>query len=238
VPDLLDVPEAARQLGVDPSRVRALIRAGELDAQKLGGVWVIGSATVAARKRQVLSNGRPFAPLNAWSLLLLASGDELPEQLDPVARWRVRQAVAHQGLERLRPRLRARASTRRYWCHPGELRALSQHDALAVTGSSAAGFHGLNLLGPGTVDAYVPVSQTDAVIREHALQPTSEPEANVILRAVPDAAWVIGDRSAAPLAAVALDLADYPDSRSARTGRDLIAQIQQVGAKTAITARA
>ncbi|MHB8491534.1 MAG: helix-turn-helix domain-containing protein [Solirubrobacteraceae bacterium] len=225
--DLLDVPEAARRMGVDPSRVRALIHAGDLDAQKLGGRWVIEPASIAARRRQVSSNGRPFAPLNAWSLLLLSSGEKLPERLDSVGRWRIRQALANQGLERLRPRLRTRARPQHYWGLPGELRALMQRRDLVASGSSAASFHGLNLLGPDAVDVYLPASELDVIAREHALQPASAGEANVILRAVPDAAWVLSGRPAAPRAAVALDLAEYPDSRSARAGRDLVVRLDR-----------
>jgi GNAT superfamily N-acetyltransferase len=51
--------------------------------------------------------------------------------------------------------------------------------------------------------------------------------ANVILRAVPDGAWVLAGRDAAPLSAVALDLATYPDPRSRRVGQQLLAALDQ-----------
>lgn len=38
---MLSTAEAARILGVNESRVRALIKAGRITAQKVGGAWVI-----------------------------------------------------------------------------------------------------------------------------------------------------------------------------------------------------
>jgi hypothetical protein len=42
---------------------------------------------------------------------------------------------------------------------------------------------------------------------------------------VPDDAWMLGGRRTAPSAAVALDLAAYPDSRSARVGSELLERL-------------
>jgi hypothetical protein len=47
----------------------------------------------------------------------------------------------------------------------------------------------------------------------------------VILRAVPSDAWWLEQREAAPIAAVALDLSFYADSRSARAGHELLAKL-------------
>ena len=53
-------------------------------------------------------------------------------------------------------------------------------------------------------------------------------EANIVLRRVPDEAWpLIAGRRLAPLAAVAIVLAEDPDPRAARVGREVIAQISQ-----------
>jgi excisionase family DNA binding protein len=44
------VDEAAAALDVSPRRVRALIAAGKLDAEKVGGVWLIDEASLARRE--------------------------------------------------------------------------------------------------------------------------------------------------------------------------------------------
>jgi hypothetical protein len=111
------------------------------------------------------------------------------------------------------------------WAIPGELLLLRDSDLVALTGSSAAGELNLELLSPETVDAYVAAGQLDTFVRDHALEPAATSEANVVLRAVPDDAWLLDGRRVAPRAAVGLDLASYPDARSARVGGQLLAAL-------------
>jgi excisionase family DNA binding protein len=224
---LLAVSDVARELGVHESRVRALIAAGELDAEKVGGRWLVDRAVVARRKRQPPGPGRPLSARNAWALLLGASGEPLPAGLDPVASWRVRQSLAQHGLRGLGNRLQRRAHAQEYRALRGELRALRSAEQIVVSGSSAAGAHHLELLAPDALDAYLPASKLADVVAEHALQPAPSAEANVILRAVPDDAWLLAGREAAPLSAVALDLAAYPDPRSRRVGQQLLDELDQ-----------
>lgn len=94
-----------------------------------------------------------------------------------------------------------------------------------LTGSSGAGELRLELLAPDTIDAYVPASRIEALTSAHALEPAPMSEANVILRAVPDEAWLLDGRRIAPRAAVGLDLAAYADARSARVGAELLAAL-------------
>ena len=54
------------------------------------------------------------------------------------------------------------------------------------------------------------------------MEEASSSHANVILRAVPDEAWLLDGRRIAPRAAVAMDLASYPDPRSSRVGTELL----------------
>jgi excisionase family DNA binding protein len=221
---LVGVPQAADELGVAGSRVRALIEDGALEAEKVGGRWLVSRASIEDRLRHAPSAGRPLAPRNAWAALLLASDEELPP-IDPVARWRVRQGLARHGLAGLRDRLVRRGTVHRFWALPGELRELCGREVM--TGSSAARIHGLKLMSPDTVDAYVPASRLRKLVAEHGLQPVAAREANLILRTVPDDAWMLAGHKAAPMAAVALDLAGYPDSRSSRAGVDLIARLDR-----------
>jgi hypothetical protein len=221
--DLVGVKEAAAELGLDPSRVRALIADGSLRADKISGRWLVHWDSVAARRREPMPSGRPMASRNVWALLLLASGEPIPEDLDPTVRWRLRQALAHQGLVAIRGRLERRAQVRHLWALPGELRALRNNKDIVLTGSSAAGALGLGLAAPDTIDAYVRAFRLDGLIAEHGLDAvTSIHQANVTVRTVADNAWLLDLRRIAPPAAVALDLSFYADSRSARVGGDLL----------------
>lgn len=225
--DLLSVPAAAHELSVNPSRVRALIASGALAAEKVGGVWLVDHASISGRKRQRISAGRPLSPANAWALLLAASGEELPFELESSARWRVRRALDVYGLGVLRPRLTRRAEPFSYWALDGELRALRDHSDLVLSGLSAGGAYDVGLVGPDAIDAYVPASLVASLQHEYALERMSGPESNVILRAVPDGAWFLSDRRFAPRAAVAVDLSSYADPRPARVGAELITRIDR-----------
>jgi hypothetical protein len=125
----------------------------------------------------------------------------------------------------LRDRLARRAAVHSFWVLPDELRELRGREVM--TGSSAAGIHELKLMSPDTVDAYVPASRLSKLVAEHGFQPVAAREANLILRTIPDDAWMLADHKGAPIAAVALDLASYPDSRSSRAGMDLIARLDR-----------
>ncbi|MGH2879962.1 MAG: hypothetical protein ACRDK4_10210 [Solirubrobacteraceae bacterium] len=222
----MPVSAAAAELGVNPSRVRALISSGAVAAEKVGGVWLVDPVSLAARSRLPSPAGRPLAPANAWALLLAASGEELPPELGSAARWRVRRALESYGLVGMSPRLVRRAEPSSYWALPGELGALSARPDIALSGPSAAGAYDLGLTGSNAIDAYVPASLARSLCDEHALEAMSGPESNVILRVVPDDAWLLDGRRHAPLAAVAIDLASYPDPRAARIGAELVARIE------------
>jgi hypothetical protein len=221
----LPVSAAAIALGVNPSRVRALISSGAVEAEKVGGVWLVDRVSIAGRIRQPGSPGRPLAPVKAWAVLLAASGDELPAELGSAACWRCRKALENYGLAALRHRLARRATPSSYWALPGELGALSARADIALSGPSAAGAYDLGLTGSNAVDAYVPASLAPSLRDEHALEAMSGPESNVVLRVVPDDAWLLVGCRYAPLAAVAIDLASYADPRAARVGAELVARI-------------
>lgn len=215
---LVSIAEAARDLEIDPSRVRALVASGELDGIKLGGRWAVDRASVARRQRIGHLGGRPYEPRNAWGVIFLASRLDAP-WLSSVARWRLEQALAIHGLAGLQPRLTRRAALNRFHAHPGEVAYLFGRPEPVHSGISAAREHNLPLVPTHEVDAYVDADEVERICEEHALEPASAGEGNVVLRVVPSGAWPFGsgDR-VAPLAAVALDLAEDPDPRSARIG--------------------
>jgi excisionase family DNA binding protein len=231
--DLVSVSDAAEVLRLDRSRVRALAASGELSARKIGGVWLIDRASVERRREHPVPAGRPLSASNAWRVLLLASGEDVGKDVGPVARWRVRDALGRRGLDGLQRLLRRHAEVHTFWGLPGELRRVRERDDVMLSGTSAAGGHHLDLLSGDRVDVYVSGSRASGVERAHALAPAPGAVANVVLRLVPDDVWpLLAGRRLAPLAAVAIALAEDPDPRAARVGREVIARIsQRVGAQ-------
>jgi hypothetical protein len=219
---LISVPDAADALGLSPARVRLLAANGGLPAQKIGGRWLVERSGVEKRRSRGSAGGRPFAPRNAWAVLSLASGEEVG-QIDSVTRSRLRRLLSFEGLSSLAPRLERRAQVHRYSGHPGEISHVLADKRLVASGASAARSIGLDLLGSGA-DGYVSVANIDEFVEEHALFPAAAIDANVILRLVPGDVWAdfVRERAHAPEAAVALDLAEEPDSRSRAAGEELL----------------
>lgn len=220
--DLLSIPEAAEELGLHPSRVRALAAAGTLPAVKIGKQWAVDRVAVARRLRGEHGAGRPLEPHNAWAILFLASGDQ-PDWLSAKEVWRFRQLLRIDGLSRLAPRLGRRGKPRPLAAHPGELAYLLEDRALVRSGVSAAGSYELDLVSGAEADGYITESRLGEFERAHALEPASMGAANVVVRVVPDSAWHFSPgRKVAPPAAVALDLLQDADPRSQRAGRELL----------------
>jgi len=214
--DPISVPQAAKALDLSPARVRAMAASGQLEASKLGDRWFVERAAVERRRKNGAHHGRRFSPKNAWALLALASGDEL-EQVDPSLRSRLRRAVGLEGVEGLGPRLAHRAEAFQYQAHPGEISHLLEDPDIVRSGISAAG--DLGLIAGREADGYLPASKLRAFSRRHALEPSGA-DGNVRLRVVPDEAWrFLQGLKVAPRAAVALDLAEEADPRSARAGQ-------------------
>lgn len=224
--DPISISEAARTLKLSPARVRAMASRGQLPATKIAGRWLVERSAVGQRQRQKSLRGRRFTPQNAWAILLLASGEEIPK-LDPSVRSRLRRALALEGLKVLGPRLGNRADISIYRAHPGEIRYVAEDKALVPSGIGAVGPMGIDLLANGEADGYIAQSQVQGFIDEHALSPGGI-EGNVRLRVVPDGVWQnLAGRAIAPPAAVALDLADEPDPRSEAAGKKLVRQVDR-----------
>lgn len=224
--DQIAVPDAASILGLSSNRVRALVAQGQLPAEKVGGRWLVERAAVEARQRQAVSGGRPFAPHNAWTLLLLASGKDV-DGIDPSVCSRLRRALRLEGLEKLGPRLSRRAEMRFLDAHPGEVAYLFEDPELVRSGVSAAAEHGLDLVSGQEVDGYLRAAAFEKFAASHALSPAGR-AGSVRLRLVPNESWrFLAGRPIAPLAAAALDLSEDPDPRSARVGRAALRDIDR-----------
>jgi excisionase family DNA binding protein len=230
-PEMLSTADAARRLGVHPSRVRALLAAGTLTGSRSGEHWLIDATSVRDRIEGGVAPGRHLEPANAWAALALASGAPAA-WLTPDARWRLRSLLDRRGVLGLAPRLRGRAQRERYPVDPGVLGQLSREPALVLTGMSAAAAHGLdNLEGDDlALDAYLASGDLDGLIRAYALEAASA-DGNVSLRVVDAGVWPpLEGRAFAPLAAVLLDLAEDGDCPTrARVGREALAMLDEQG---------
>lgn len=105
---------------------------------------------------------------------------------------------------------------------------------IGVNPLRGGGNHGLGLVSGAEVDGYVTEPELDRLRRRHALEQAADrAEANLVVRAVAERAWQFEDGDeAAPLAVVALDLAEDPDSRSARVGAQALKGLdRKVGAR-------
>lgn len=198
---------------------------GQFGASRFGDRWLLERAAVENRRRIGGHAGRPFEPHNGWALLLLASGREV-DGIDPSVRSRLHRALRIDGLEKLAPRLGRRGESQYFDGHPGELRYLAEDPAFLRTGISAAGEHGLDLVAGQEADGYVAAGGLKKLVADHALSTVDFGAGNVRIRVVMDRAWhCLAGLELAPIAAVAIDLAEDPDPRSAdvghRTLRDL-----------------
>ncbi len=198
---------------------------GRLPAARIGDRWLIERSAVERRRNQEVLPGRPFAPHNAWALLLLASGEDV-DRLDPSVRSRLRRALKLEGLKKLAPRLSRRAEIKHFSAHPGEISYVLENHALVRTGISAAGAHGFDLVSGAEVDGYLQGSRLEKFAKSHALMPSGI-EGNVCLRLVPEQAWRLQGVPIAPIAAVAVDLAEDPDSRSERVGTGALRRLDK-----------
>jgi hypothetical protein len=224
--DFVSVADAARELGVEPSRVRALLARGQMEGEKIGGRWLVSGASVRERLRRAPKRGRRLRPANAWAVLALASGEQAP-WVSSKDRRRLGGLVAARGLADLVDRLGDRARVEGFYAHPSVLSAIARDGLVLPAGAYAARDAGERIVAGDDLDFYVSEADLPALIGEYVLEPSDRP--NVRARVLPAGLWPFsGGRM--PLAAVAVDLAELPDARSRRVGRRLIEKIDGAGA--------
>ncbi|HEX4116327.1 MAG TPA: helix-turn-helix domain-containing protein [Solirubrobacteraceae bacterium] len=222
------VSDAALRLGVSEQRVRAMISAGSIEAEKVAGAWLIPVRSLARLTTSHRQGGRPFSDVSAWALLLLASGEAV-DWASPRVGSRVAAAVNDHGLSGAFGKLRRRAARHVYEAHVAELPRIVGSTDLMLGGVSAAGAHKLGLQGGNDLEAYVAASSIKGVARRHGLVAGGEP--NVVLRAVPDEIWSIVHRRVAPIAVVLADLAEHSDARARRVAYDRAGRLDRERAR-------
>lgn len=206
----MTIPEAAERLGVTPQRVRALAQAGELDAVRAEGAWLIEADSLA--KRVLLaqlgvpaSSVRPWSQPVAWAAMRVMDEDEaFRSDLDRKARYRLRRRLDNPDPARLLSAVRNRARVVRVSVHPS--RATRLWGLVVPSGITGAGVHGFGLTGDNVVDGYLSADELGDAQR--VLRVRDSDTGAHLLRVVEDARLLEG-LTVAPRLAVAIDLLDH-----------------------------
>ncbi len=186
---LISLADASRLLVVSPERVRQLVVAGDLPAQRFGNAWAVPRDAVIARRHAVHRGGRPLGARRAWGEII--SGD----------------------VDLTRPgRYLRRASVLRCEISSADIEALPQIAGAMLSGVRAAIELGAPLLAADEHDLYIEHGRLEDLQRNVAM--VADPLGRVRLRIVDDAVWeAISQHAHAPAGAVALDLLDSADPR-------------------------
>jgi excisionase family DNA binding protein len=220
----IDVREAARRLGVNDSRVRQLLRAGDLRGRRLGGSWLILADDVVRLQRSGRRPGRPLAPKRAWAVLDLLDGGRAA-WLSDSARSQVRRYLADQvdpDADDWRAVLRGRSLVVDAAAHPAAVERLRRMDAVRSGGPNAAIGRGFDLvaLAEPVPEFYVPEELWPALSRSLALREAAD--ADLRLR-VPKEVWPfvdpgLGRQGRVGDAVLAADLLEAAEPRAVAAG--------------------
>lgn len=214
---MLSVSEAAERLGVHPGRVRQLVAAGRLDAEKIGGRWLVAEDAVRARADAERPAGRPLSARAAWGMLWVAAGRPAPWLSEREER-RARQRARSWSLEHWAWGCRRRADVHAWYGHPAVHAALSEDRRLVRSGASVRSVH-LDIVLLDHVEGYIQPKHVDSLVEDYGL--VAGGRTNVVLRVPPDDLVVFGDDRDAPWSVVAVDLLDAGDDRSVRAAFEL-----------------
>ncbi|MEI7715969.1 MAG: helix-turn-helix domain-containing protein [Mycobacterium sp.] len=207
-------PEVARYLGVSERRVRAMIAAGQLPAERLMGRWVIPAEVAASHRSN--SAGRPLSEVSAWRVLTCLGSDGDGPRLPSRLRNRIRSLCMEDDPRwRLRSWLSARGKPVRLWGFTPALNGLADDERVVVSGDSLFS----ELEPSGQARFYAPVGDLDAVIGRYGLRMTENGSRlpNALIWAVSDLDAVPrdpgNDHAVAELVS-AIDLLDSGDPRA------------------------
>ena len=186
----MSVAEATRLLGVGRARVYQLLDAGALEAVSEQPLR-ISIASVERRLQTAAPAGAQLAPLSAWAILALASGDapflkHVSGLLSDADRSRARSRLRQHRLLELAPRFRGRAQTRGFVCSAGALVGLLADARLMLTGASAGRLLGWELTAKEQqfpVEAYVAERELVDLVEGYGLE-RDEVAPEVLLRSV------------------------------------------------------
>jgi excisionase family DNA binding protein len=224
----LTTREAAERLGVNQSRVRALVASGALTARRAGSQWLVEPDSLDHQKELTQANatGRGMAQHVAWAAADVADGGGAA-WLSASDRSRLRRRLhAAASIDVLRRWLSSRASTVvRYRVGERDLDRLLSADGVIRTGVSVADSYHLGFGTGGTGDAYVTANVADHLVRGFFL--IESRNGNLTLRVVEDNLHLLASRRVdaqrvCPRLIVGVDLADDRETRTRAGGRELL----------------
>jgi excisionase family DNA binding protein len=203
--NVCSVREAADRLGVDRSRVQALISAGDLRADKIAGRWLIPMSELERRARSENAGGRPWSQHRAWAFLRAVEKGEVSPGVLRKRAWQLRRRARRVELDVL-PELESQ---------------LLDDRRVFVGGVHAGSRFGAAVRPQFPADLYVAERDLDAVIAEHRLFAADVPR--VVLHVVDDveSAASSQDPGVVPLAAAWLDLFEAGDRSAREVEREL-----------------
>jgi excisionase family DNA binding protein len=219
----LSVGQAAAKLGVSERRMRALIYAGSVHAERVGSQWTVDEAALARYSPNV---ARPLSPRNAWGLLELSAG--LRPALSPSELSRARKRLSALGNSRspeqlLRSWFAQRSERRVYRASHLDISDLRDDGRLLVSGAS----HAESGISAGDLaEGYVAAPDQAALVAEYLLTEGTDDRGNVVLH-VFDPDQVAAERLAGLLEGqgllLAVDLAEHRSPREERRAAQLVA---------------
>ncbi len=227
----ISVEEASRRLGVNHSRVRQLLRAGDLRGRRLGNSWLVSAEDLARLENQVRLGGRPLAPKRAWAVIDLLDGGRAP-WLSSSARSQVRRYLADladPGPDGWRAALRGRSHVLDLVAHPAAVERLKRASGVRVGGLAAAASRGIDIvaIAQPIPEFYIDEAQWPALSRSLALREGAVPNLRV---RIPKEAWPFADDvpsvdSGVSDAVLAADLLDHVEPRAVTAGAARLAEL-------------
>lgn len=223
----LSVPDLASRLRISESRARRLVRSGRIQAQRVGGVWVIDEAD-AAKYQPGAPAGRPLSERSAWLFALYlqefpeGSGAEILHlpAIDKhrLKRRRQRLQEASDPVSLIRSLMVRRAETAEYSSNPADVAGLREDPRVHLSGVShpEAG-----LLPSSELEAYVSRKDLVSLVKDWLLvQPRPGLQANIVLHLAEKIPEEL------PPLVIAADLADWPGVREQEAACRIIRRIQ------------
>lgn len=226
--DMVTAAQAAERLGVNPSRVRALIAAGTLTATRAGSQWLVDVDSLDRQYELTVAGatGRPFAPRIAWAAAALC--DSRRDGLGPNERTRLRHRLAGVDAEgsntcaQVQRWLARRAlSVCRYRIGERDITELLGADGVLATGISTVEAYDLGLGSGGFADAYVDERVHRKLVKDFIL--IDSVRGNLTLR-ITDSRLSdpVFETKVAPRLIAGVDLAEDTDTRTRAAGCALV----------------
>lgn len=212
----IGVSEFARVKGISRSRVLQLIQQGEIRASKVGSQWVIDNSQL--RYRGNLS--RPLNPKMAKALLQVLSGEEVPADLDPSEKSRIRDRVVlikntDDPAQIIRSWLRNRAQKVELSANPEDLQKLRISKKIVLSGVSSSKS---KISDSNFVEAYIEESFLKDFKKKYLLVDSDKP--NVILHLVQELV-----KDPLPIGYLIADLSEHLGSREKERVKELVREL-------------